>query len=71
MNCAFIAAATITIKNKKLFKTVRTCFDTIEWVNEADHDPEILYEKQYKDLLMINETDDFFICFYYQLLFRR
>jgi hypothetical protein len=26
-----------------LFKTVRLSFDTIEWDNEADLDPEILY----------------------------
>lgn len=27
-----------------LFKTVRVSFDSIEWLNEADLDPETLYE---------------------------
>jgi hypothetical protein len=27
-----------------LFNTVRVSFDTIEWANEADLDPEILYQ---------------------------
>ena len=25
------------------FRSVRVCFDTIEWENEADFDPEVLY----------------------------
>ncbi len=33
------------LKDIKLFNTVRKSFDTIEWDNEADIDPEILYEK--------------------------
>ena len=33
------------LKDLKLFKTVKTSFDSIEWANEADFDPEILYEK--------------------------
>lgn len=33
------------LKDMKMFKTVRTSFDTIEWKNEADFDPEILYQK--------------------------
>ena len=33
------------LKDLKLFKTVRTSFDTIEWANEADLDPELLYQK--------------------------
>jgi hypothetical protein len=32
------------LKDLSLFKTVRTSFDTIEWANEADLDPEILYK---------------------------
>ncbi|MEX0967386.1 MAG: DUF2442 domain-containing protein [Bacteroidia bacterium] len=32
-------------KDLSLFKTVRVSFDTIQWANEADFDPEILYEK--------------------------
>ena len=33
------------LKDLKLFNTVRTSFDTIEWANEADLDPELLYQK--------------------------
>jgi hypothetical protein len=28
--------------------TVKTCFDSIEWDNVADFDPEILYQKNLK-----------------------
>jgi hypothetical protein len=31
------------LKNKAMFDTVRVSFDTIEWKNGADIDPEILY----------------------------
>ena len=31
------------LKDLSLFKTVRTSFDSIEWDNEADFDPEVLY----------------------------
>ena len=31
------------LKDVSLFKTVRTSFDSIEWDNEADFDPEVLY----------------------------
>lgn len=30
------------------FNTVKVCFDTIEWENEADLDPEILYKNSKK-----------------------
>jgi hypothetical protein len=33
------------LKDERLFKTVRKSFDTIEWENKADFDPEFLYEK--------------------------
>ncbi|MFA9389951.1 MAG: DUF2442 domain-containing protein [Prolixibacteraceae bacterium] len=33
------------LKDLKLFETVKTSFDTIEWANEADFDPEVLYHK--------------------------
>ena len=36
------------LKDVRLFKTVRTSFDSIEWDNEADFDPEILYQKSLK-----------------------
>jgi hypothetical protein len=32
------------LKDLRLFKTVRTSFDSIEWDNEADFDPEFLYQ---------------------------
>ena len=36
------------LKDLRLFKTVKTSFDSIEWDNEADFDPEILYQKSIK-----------------------
>ena len=33
------------LKDLRLFRTVKTSFDSIEWENEADFDPEILYQK--------------------------
>jgi len=33
------------LKDVSLFNTVRVSFDSIEWANEADFDPEILYEQ--------------------------
>ncbi|SHH49634.1 DUF2442 domain-containing protein [Clostridium grantii] len=36
------------LKNEDMFKTVRVSFDSIEWSNEADIDPEILYEDSIK-----------------------
>jgi len=33
------------LKDEKLFRTVRVSFDSIEWSNQADIDPEVLYEK--------------------------
>lgn len=33
------------LKDVTLFKTVRKSFDTIEWENQADLDPEILYKE--------------------------
>jgi hypothetical protein len=33
------------LKDMRLFKTVKTSFDSIEWDNEADFDPEILYQE--------------------------
>ena len=31
------------LNNKKLFNTARVSFDTVEWDNDADIDPETLY----------------------------
>jgi hypothetical protein len=36
------------LKDQSLFKTVKPSFDSIEWANEADFDPEVLYEKSIK-----------------------
>ncbi len=36
------------LKDEHLFNTVRKSFDTIEWANEADFDPEFLYENSQK-----------------------
>jgi hypothetical protein len=33
------------LKDKKLFKSVKISFDTIEWDNHLDLDPEFLYQK--------------------------
>lgn len=32
------------LQDKNMFNTVKVSFDTIEWANEADMDPEMLYE---------------------------
>lgn len=34
-----------TLQDKRLFKTAKVSFDTVEWENEADIDPEILYHE--------------------------
>ena len=36
------------LRDIKMFNTVKTNFDTIEWDNEADIDPEILYQESKK-----------------------
>jgi len=36
------------LKDSNKFKTVRVSFDTIEWDNNIDLDPEFLYEKSRK-----------------------
>ncbi len=33
------------LKNEKIFNSVKISFDTIEWSNEADLDPEFIYNK--------------------------
>ncbi|OQY25466.1 MAG: hypothetical protein B6244_14985 [Candidatus Cloacimonetes bacterium 4572_55] len=32
------------LKDVTLFRTARVCFDTIEWDNHLDLDPEVLYQ---------------------------
>jgi len=34
-----------TLKDEKLFKMVKVSYDSIEWPNKVDLDPEVLYEK--------------------------
>ena len=36
------------LKDLRLFRTVKKSFDSIEWDNEADFDPEVLYQKSLK-----------------------
>jgi hypothetical protein len=33
------------LKDERLFRSVRVSFDSIEWSNQADIDPEVLYKK--------------------------
>nr|WP_242988691.1 DUF2442 domain-containing protein [Acetobacterium sp. KB-1] len=33
------------LKAEEKFKTIRVSFDSIEWCNQADLDPEFLFEK--------------------------
>ena len=35
------------LRDRNLFRSVKVCFDTIEWDNRLDLDPEFLYEKSY------------------------
>ena len=35
------------LKDENLFKTVKVCFDSIEWANQLDLDPELLYKKSH------------------------
>jgi len=37
------------IKESKIFKSVRVSFDTIEWENGIDLDPQFVYEKCKKE----------------------
>jgi len=39
------------LKDENLFKSVRVNFDSIEWANKLDLDPELLYEKSHNKLL--------------------
>ena len=35
------------LKDENLFKSVKICFDSIEWDNQLDLDPELLYQKSH------------------------
>ncbi|SFV60542.1 hypothetical protein MNB_SV-9-793 [hydrothermal vent metagenome] len=35
------------LKDKRLFKSVKISFDSIEWDNKLDLDPELLYRKSH------------------------
>jgi hypothetical protein len=39
------------LRDVSVFNTVRLSFDTIEWANEADLDPEILYKNSIEVML--------------------
>lgn len=39
------------LKDESKFKTVRVSFDSIEWCNKADIDPEFLYKKSVEYVL--------------------
>ncbi|MBC8181961.1 DUF2442 domain-containing protein [candidate division KSB1 bacterium] len=45
MNPYFNFGRFAELKNIDEFKKVRVCFDTIEWENGLDLDPEFLYKK--------------------------
>lgn len=36
------------LRDSSLFNTVKVNFDSVEWANEADLDPEFLYEESVK-----------------------
>jgi hypothetical protein len=38
------------LKDKNIFRMVKVSYDTIEWPNGIDLDPEVLYEKSKKKL---------------------
>lgn len=45
------------LKNQDLFKRVKVSFDTIEWPNQLDLDPELLYKKSFSRLNnLMNQT---------------
>lgn len=44
----FEAGLFFELKNEELFKTVKVSFDTIEWDNGIDIDPEDVYERSKK-----------------------
>lgn len=33
------------LKDIQIFNTAKASFDTVEWINEADFDPEVLYQE--------------------------
>jgi hypothetical protein len=44
----------IKLKDKNYFKMVKIAYDTIEWPNGIDMDPEVLYEKSIeKNMIMV------------------
>ncbi|WP_366922113.1 DUF2442 domain-containing protein [Metallumcola ferriviriculae] len=42
------------LKDEKKFESVRVSFDSIEWCNQADIDPEVLYEKSVAQTKAVN-----------------
>jgi len=41
------------LKDINLFKSVKICFDSIEWANQLDLDPELLYQKSTSKILSL------------------
>ena len=39
------------LKDESMFRTARVSFDSIEWANKADIDPEFLYKKSIEYVL--------------------
>jgi len=46
------------LKDKALFKSVKVCFDSIEWDNQLDLDPELLYQKSEKQEKKLGDNDN-------------
>ncbi len=38
------------LKEERIFNTAKVSFDTVEWENEADIDPETLYQNSVKEV---------------------
>jgi len=51
------------LRDETLFKTVRVCFDSVEWKNGADLCPEALYENSQpknSPMMMVAEESEFY-----------
>jgi len=50
------------LRDEELFKTVRVCFDSVEWQNGADLCPEALYEnsRPVDGMMMVAEESEIY-----------
>ena len=50
------------LRDEKMFKTVRVCFDSVEWKNGADLCPESLYEnsRPIDGMMMVAEEPEIY-----------